>query len=145
MSKFYYFLNPSGNLRLTLKFLSSYQKWWMNGWVGGWVFWSSHTPSLGMSLKDEGKTGREGYPAGCSCSQWRADLAFAFLSMSSVSDSTLGNCQWSLGGLPAAAICRGRTALKDSLPHVPWKYLTYPRLQTYPIISLRWCVGFVCC
>lgn len=35
MSKFYYFQNPSGNLRLTFKFLLSYQKWWMDGWVGG--------------------------------------------------------------------------------------------------------------
>lgn len=85
MSKIYYFLNPSGNLGLLLSYCCPIRVGeLMNAWLTGWVFWSSHSPSLGRFLKDEGKTRREGYPVDGFCSQRGADLAFAFSSVTPV-------------------------------------------------------------
>lgn len=61
MSKFYYFLNPSGNLRLLLSSCCPIRiDELMNAWSSVWVFSSSHSRSLGRFLKDEGRTRREG-------------------------------------------------------------------------------------
>lgn len=83
MSKFYYFLNLSGNWRLLLRsHCPNRIDELMSAWPAGWAFRSSHSPRLGRFIKDEGKTRREEYPVGCSCSQWRSDLVFDFSSMS---------------------------------------------------------------
>lgn len=52
MSKFYYFLNPSGSLSLLLSSCCPVSiDELMNAWLAGWVLWSSHPPGLGSFLK----------------------------------------------------------------------------------------------
>lgn len=77
--RFHYFLNLSGSLRLLLSpHCPNRIDGLMNGWPVGWAFRSSHSPSLGRFIKDEGKTRREEYPVGCSCSSGDLTLCLPF-------------------------------------------------------------------